>query len=662
MDEVAVHNNLSNTARRKTSIRTKVFLVTLAASSFVSVTAFSLTYLNDVDHAYAKIRGELVATARTAAGAIDGDKHKMLEQNGSEKSPLYHEIKEQLKGIRRANPKMRYIYTMTKTGKPNTLNFAVDAEEDPELVSHLGDAYDISKFPEMKQAFLRPCADKELTKDKWGTWLSGYAPIRDSKGRVVAIVGADMSAKDIDQILADSRKALILPLLVLIFMPPIISLLLSSRTVRSLTEMIKAAKRIAGGEYEQRIYVTTTDEIGELAEALNHMAENISERVGTAESTAIIDGLTDLHNHRYFQERLKEEVKRAGRYNRGLALMIMDIDNFSRFNAVNGHELGDVALKQMAELIKQPVGNTGIAARYSGEEFAVILPEASLKEAMMAAQAISMLISGHQFQTKHNISMPLTVSIGITHYPTYAGTSHELIDSAHEALKEAKRNGGGRVESHKDTGGISQVGETKAKLDYNDTLFLSAIFSLAKAVDARDQYTHKHSEFVAHYAAALGRAVGLAEGDITKLSIAGLLHDIGKIGIPDAILRKPGKLSEEEWGYMERHPVLGADIISNMEGLSNVVSIVLHHHEKYDGSGYPDGMKGEDIPYMARLLAIIDAYHAMVSDRPYREGLPQDVAIAELRKHRATQFDPELVDRFVELLENEKTKEEESAA
>ncbi len=662
MDETGSHNRLSSKTRRRTSIRTKVFLITLAASSFVSVTSFSLTYLNDSDHAYAKIRGELVATAKTAAGSIDGDKHKVLEKGGSEKSPLYREIKEQLKGIKRANPKMRYIYTMTKTGKPNTLNFAVDAEEDPKLVSHLGDAYDISEFPEMKEAFRRACADKELTEDKWGTWLSGYAPIRDSKGRVVAIIGADMSAKEIDRILADSRKALILPLLMLIFMPPIVSLLLSSRTVRSLTEMIKAAKRIANGEYEQRIHVTTTDEIGELAEALNHMAENISERVGTAESTAIIDGLTDLYNHRYFQERLNEEVKRAGRYNRGLVLMVMDIDNFSRFNTINGHELGDLALKQMAELIRQPIGNTGMVARYSGGEFVVILPEVRLEEAALKAQAISMLISGHQFQTKHNISMPLTVSMGIAHYPTYASTSHELIDSAHEAMKKAKRKGGGGIESCKDMGGVTQAGETKAKLGYDDTLLLSAIFSLAKAVDARDQYTHKHSEFVAHYAAALGRSIGLTESDITKLSIAGLLHDIGKIGIPDAILSKPGKLSDDEWGHMKRHPVLGADIISNMEGLSNVVPIVLHHHEKYDGSGYPDGMKGEDIPHMARMLAIIDAYHAMISDRPYREGLPRDIAIAELRKHQNTQFDPELVDRFVELLETEKAKEQEPAA
>jgi len=645
--------------RRKISIRIKFFLTILTASFLVSLAALYFAYTSIHEALFQGLRSELTATAKTAAASIDGDKHKLLELSGDENSPYYRELKEQLKAIRDSNPKIRYVYTMAKTNKPNIWEFIVDAEENPELMSHLGEPFDTSKCNEMKRAFDNPTADKSLTTDKWGTWLSGYAPIYDISGQAVAIVGVDMSADHVRASIAERQRELLPPLSMLLIIPAVISLLISRRASKLLAEIIEATKKIADGNYDQRVSVKTNDEIGELAGALNAMAVNIGERVGSAEEMATIDGLTDIYNHRYFQERLSGEIKRAERYNRELTLMIIDIDNFTRFNTVNGHNLGDVALKQIAGLIKQTVRDTDIVARYAGEEFAVIFPETSEEKALLMGERISIIISTHRFDTKHNIAIPITVGIGIASYPKCGTRSQELIESAYEALKEAKQLGNGQIVMYDKPGKQTKVKPLKENAETDDML-LSAVFSLAKAVDARDRYTRRHSEFVARYSAALGKSIGLGERDVTNISIAGLLHDVGKIGVPDSVLNKRGTLTDAEWTYIDRHPVLGADIVRHLKGLSNIVKIILHHHERFDGTGYPDRMKGEEIPLMARILAVVDSYHAMISSRPYRKGLSHDEAISELMRCRGTQFDPNLVDKFVELLENENRPAEDS--
>ena len=607
-----------------------------------------------VTSAASGLRNELVATARTASVLIDGDKHEQLTASGDDKSELYVEIKAQLKAIKAANPKIRYIYTMVKTEKANMWEFIVDAEENPELMSYLGDPFDVSSYPEMQLAFEKPTADTEITTDKWGNWLSGYAPIHDRNGEAVAIVGIDMSANAVKEIIREDQRDLLIPIGILLLLSAVIGFSAASRISRAITSMLDAAKRIAEGDYDQRIQVQTTDEFGELAASLNTMAKNISERVGSLAGTAIVDGLTDLNNHRYFQERLDVEIKRAERYNRQLALLMIDVDGFARFNAINGHVLGDSALKKIADIIKDCSRETDITARYSGEEFVVVMPEADEREAMMAAARIAMMVATQQFNTKHNISIPITVSIGITHYPKYGENSKGLIDTACEALAEAKRLGPNSIAYPKSHG--SATADTTFEPRNNqpsDEVIINAVFSLAKAVDARDHYTHRHSEFVARYSAALGRALGLDDKDVTNLSIAGLLHDIGKIGVPDAVLNKLDTLTNDEWSYIDRHPVLGADIVRHLSGLREVVKTILHHHEKYDGSGYPDGMVGEEIPLKARIVSVVDSYHAMISDRPYRAGLSHNQATVELRRCRETQFDPRLVDKFIELLEKE---------
>jgi len=435
----------SGSFKLKVSIRVKLFLLILTTTLVVSAIGSYLIYATIYHSMLQNLRSELIAAARTAAIVIDGDKHRQLEASGDENSEIYSDIKKHLKEIKRANPKIHYVYTMVKTNNPNSWEFVVDAEENPRYMSHIGDAYDISEFEEMKKAFNGPTADRALTTDKWGTWLSGYAPIYDSSGQAVAIIGMDISAKYVNASLSASRKQLLLPMSALLLLPAILSWLISWRATNALKVMIDAAKEIAGGNYDQKVPVKTSDEIGELADALNQMAVKVRTRIGSDECMVMVDSLTDLFNHRYFHERMNVEIKRAERYDRKLSLIVIDIDNFARFNKANGHTLGDAALKKIAQVIKDSIRETDIAARYAGEEFAVILPETSEEGAKTIAMAISKAISNHQFETRHNISIPLTVGIGISSYPLCGNSSQELIDTAFEALRAAKRIGEGQV-------------------------------------------------------------------------------------------------------------------------------------------------------------------------------------------------------------------------
>jgi diguanylate cyclase (GGDEF)-like protein/putative nucleotidyltransferase with HDIG domain len=360
------------------------------------------------------------------------------------------------------------------------------------------------------------------------------------------------------------------------------------------------------------------------------------------EQKSRVDEITGLFNRHHFEERLKEEVSRHSRYGDVFSIFMLDLDNFKAYNDVYGHPAGDILLSHVGKIIQSSVRDADQAFRYGGDEVVVILPQTARNDAYVVAERVREQIAG-EMEKK---AITVTCSIGLASYPTDGVIAGELVDVADSALYYAKRAGGNRVylsskipSEPLDDGGI-----------YGKRNGLSAIYALVSAVEARDPYIYGHSRKVSTYAGALAEAIGLSPDEVSKVSTAALLHDIGKIGIPDKVLSKKKKLNGENWEAIKTHPRLGANIISNIPNLVPCVSSILHHHERWDGSGYPEGLKGEKIPLGARILAIADSFEAMTSARPYRPALSREGVVKELRQGAGIQFDPYLVEVFIGII------------
>jgi len=364
------------------------------------------------------------------------------------------------------------------------------------------------------------------------------------------------------------------------------------------------------------------------------------------EQKSRIDELTGLFNRRHFEERLKEEVSRHSRYGDVFSIFMLDLDNFKAYNDTYGHPAGDILLSQMGKIIEGSVRNVDQAFRYGGDEFVIILPQTTREDAYVVAERVRVQIA----KAMGKPAIAVTSSIGLASYPADGVVADELIDMADNALYHAKRAGGNRIllssnvlSEPLDKGGVHGT--------YAKRNGLSAVYALVSAVEAKDPYIYGHSRKVNTYAVALAEAIGLSPDEVANVSTAALLHDIGKIGIPDKVLNKKGKLNEEDWRAIKAHPKLGATIIRNIPHLVPCVNSILHHHERWDGGGYPEGLKGEEIPREARILAIADTFEAMTSARPYRPALPLEEIVKELRQGAGLQFDPKLVEAFIGIIE-----------
>jgi diguanylate cyclase (GGDEF)-like protein len=364
------------------------------------------------------------------------------------------------------------------------------------------------------------------------------------------------------------------------------------------------------------------------------------------EQRSRIDELTGLFNRRHFEERLKEEVSRQTRYGDVFSIFMLDLDNFKAYNDAYGHPAGDTLLGQMGKTVKASVRNVDQAFRYGGDEFVVILPRTTGEDAHVVAERVRVQIA----KRMEKQTIAVTASIGLASYPADGAVADELVDVADNVLYHAKRAGGNRILRSSDALADlpDEVGVHGA---YTKRDALSALDALVSAVEAKDSCMYGHFRKVNTYAVALAEAIGLSPDQVANVSTAALRHDIGKIGIPDKVLSKKGRLNEEDWRAVKTHPELGANLFRLIPHLAHCANIVLYHHEWWDGGGYPEGLRGEQIPIEARILAVADSFEAMTSVRAYRPALPLKEIIGQLKQGAGLQFDPKLVDAFIRIVE-----------
>lgn len=373
-----------------------------------------------------------------------------------------------------------------------------------------------------------------------------------------------------------------------------------------------------------------------------------------AEQRANIDGVTEIYNHRYFQERLSAEIERANRYDHKLSIIMLDIDHFKLFNDNWGHQEGDKLLKWFAQTCITCVRNIDVLARYGGEEFVAILPETDTDEAMMVAERIRKTTEA-QSRVVFGKNRGITVSAGIATFPQHARTRHALILNADSALYSAKNKGRNCCVSYDESCNrlCHKTSHVKSMLALRD---IEAIEALAAAIDSRDAHAKGHSHAVMELSVSMGEKLGMQDEEIDSLRSAALLHDLGKIGTPEEVLGKTTPLSPEERAQIENHAGFGSLILKQVQQMGSILPGVKHHHERFDGNGYPSGLSGHNIPLLARIIAIADAYDAMTSERSYHKPLSHSEAIDEIKRGAGSQFDPELVDAFIQSIQDKENK------
>lgn len=378
------------------------------------------------------------------------------------------------------------------------------------------------------------------------------------------------------------------------------------------------------------------EEINDLVGQLEASKKTLRDRYHEAKTLADQDPLTGLLNHRALFEHLDDALRRARQQTEHLSVVLMDFDDFKYINDSYGHLKGDQILRRAAGVIKACARKNDLLGRYGGDEFLAILPGATQEEAVTFANRIIASLAGKERTQDVDLprEMPIFVSCGVASYPECGEEVNELVAYADANLYRAKAAGGGMVTAKQSSEEAEEAqGGTFGILE-----------GLIAAINNKDRYTRRHSEEVAAHAVRVAESLGLSDEEQRSIRIAGLLHDVGKIGVPENVLRKPGELDPAERAIVERHVEIGELLIRDVPYARAVREAVGAHHERWDGNGYPKGLRGAEIPLGGRILAVADTFSAITSRRPYRDALSPEEAQAILLQARGNQLDPELVD------------------
>ncbi len=386
-----------------------------------------------------------------------------------------------------------------------------------------------------------------------------------------------------------------------------------------------------------------------------------------AQKMALFDSATGLRNYRSLQDVLHSEISISATNGLPLALLILDIDHFRHFNEEFGHDSGDMVLRFLAEYIAKILGTNGSAARYGGDEIAVILPASNLEESIEFAEKLQIDIHNQLLEIFAGSEDLLSLTIGLAMYPLHASAPGSLMKAAELALFAAKRKGRRCVVAfnhdllqEQTKSFIPRIIASTDSFDFGDLSLptgneLETVQSLVTAVDLRDGYTASHSENVSRYAVAIAKEIRLSYEEIEILRLGGLVHDVGKIGVSDEILRKPGKLTDDEWKIMKSHTTMGEAILAPLHQMRVFIPLTRWHHERLDGSGYPDGLKGDEIPMLVRILSVADVFDAYTAERPYHPGRSALDGILFLRKEASSnRLDTKYVEALAQILEEER--------
>jgi diguanylate cyclase (GGDEF)-like protein len=471
-------------------------------------------------------------------------------------------------------------------------------------------------------------------------------PVVDAEGAAAAVLTLRFARAERAEAFAAGRREVLLAgvgaaLLLVIG----IGLIARRLIVGPVERLASAAMGLAAGHPGPPLGWQRRDALGVVAGSLDALGGTMQALHARIDGLALKDPLTGVLNHRGLHDALHDALEGARDRREKVAVVVLDIDHFEQLNDADGHAAGDEALRIAARVLQGELRPGDICGRIGGDEFLLALIDS---DAWGAERVVERIRSAAAAAPARTGRAGLSFSAGIAEFPRDARDQVGLMRLADGALYRAKRSGRNRCVVYSSFVDAPLSLQEEAERARTAGL-ANTVYALARAVDLKDGYTHQHSARVAQYAAVLARELGMSEEEIDQIRTAGILHDVGKVGVADAVLLKPARLTDDEFLEMQRHSTLGRDIIAGA-GMPEISEWVLYLHERWDGRGYPDRLEGEDIPLASRVLGVADAFEAMTSSRLYRRGMPVEKALTELEKSAGQQFDPTVANRMVDLI------------